>query len=186
MLLAKLLARESNLLVLDEPTNDLDMETLDLLQDMLSTYDGTLIVISHDRDFLDQLVTSVIAVEEGGDVHEYVGGYADYIRQRDEKEKPKEQVKKPAQSNEKPKSQSRGKLSYKDQRDLDRMPAVLEALEAQIAKLEGEMADPDLFTKNPDKFQKTLDELTKAKAEYESSEERLLELEIMYEELTAS
>ncbi len=185
LLLAKLLARESNLLVLDEPTNDLDMETLDLLQDMLSTYDGTLIVISHDRDFLDQLVTSVIAVEDEGIVHEYVGGYADYIRQRTEIEKPKEQVKKVAQAAEKPK-QSRGKLSYKDQRDLDRMPAVLEALEVKIAKLEGEMADPDLFTKNPDKFQKTLDELTKSKAEYESSEERLLELEIMHEELMSS
>lgn len=184
LLLAKLLARESNLLVLDEPTNDLDMETLDLLQDMLGSYDGTLIVISHDRDFLDQLVTSVIAVEDGGVVHEYVGGYADYIRQRAELEKPKEQAKKAAQFQEKPK-QPRGKLSYKDQRDLDRMPAVLEALEVKIAKLEGEMANPDLFTKSPDKFQKTLDELTKSKAEYDSSEERLLELEIMHEELTS-
>ncbi len=81
LLLAKLLARESNLLVLDEPTNDLDMETLDLLQDMLASYDGTLIVISHDRDFLDQLVTSVIVIEEGGSVQEYVGGYTDYIHQ---------------------------------------------------------------------------------------------------------
>ena len=171
--------------MLDEPTNDLDMETLDLLQDMLSTYDGTLIVISHDRDFLDQLVTSVIAVEDGGVVHEYVGGYADYIRQRTEREKPKAQAKKAVQPQEKPK-QSRGKLSYKDQRDLDRMPAVLEALEVKIVKLEAEMADPDLFTKNPDKFQKILDELTKSKAEYESSEERLLELEIMHEELTSS
>ncbi len=183
LLLAKLLARESNFLVLDEPTNDLDMETLDLLQDMLANYDGTLIVISHDRDFLDQLVTSVIAVETEGQVREYVGGYADYLRQREILEKPKTIVKKVGVTDARPK-QARKKLSYKDQRDLDRLPAILDDLQSQITKLEAQMADPDLFAKSPDKFQKVMDDLTARKNEYEQSEERLLELEIMQEELS--
>jgi len=184
LLLAKLLARQSNLLVLDEPTNDLDMETLDLLQDMLSGYDGTLIVISHDRDFLDQLVTSVIAVEKDGQVDEYVGGYTDYVRQSKQIAKPKEAVKKSSAIAAKPK-QARGRLTYKDQRDLDRLPKLLEDLQAKIEKLEAEMANPELFTKNPDKFQKTLDALTAAKIESEQAEERWLELEILQEELNA-
>ncbi|MEH6475619.1 MAG: ATP-binding cassette domain-containing protein, partial [Sneathiella sp.] len=182
LLLAKLLARQSNFLVLDEPTNDLDMETLDLLQDMLGSYDGTLIVISHDRDFLDQLVTSVIAVETDGSVEEYVGGYIDYIRQRNEAKKPKLQAKKTTATVDKPK-QSRGKLTYKDQRDLGRLPTLIKELEAKIVQLEADMANPDLFTKSPDKFQITLDSLTNAKLEHEKSEERWLELEILQEEL---
>jgi ABC transport system ATP-binding/permease protein len=183
LLLAKLLARESNLLVLDEPTNDLDMETLDLLQDMLASYQGTLIVISHDRDFLDQLVTSVIAVEEGGKVDEYVGGYADYVRQRSPGE-----VKKMASATKrvqaKPKV-SRNRLSYKDQRDLDRLPTVISELEDKITQLEKAMSDPDLFNKNPEKFQKTMETLTATKEELAQSEERWLELEMMQDELSA-
>ncbi len=186
LLLAKLLAKESNFLVLDEPTNDLDMETLDLLQDMLASYDGTLILISHDRDFLDQLVTSVIAIEEGGQVREYVGGYTDYVRQRDEITKPaakKAAPEKPAPA--KPKAQ-RAKLTYKDQRDLDRLPGVIEELEGKIAKLEEALADPDLFTKSPDKFQKLTGDHSAALAEKDAAEERWLELEILQEELSAS
>ena len=186
LLLAKLLAKESNFLVLDEPTNDLDMETLDLLQEMLASYDGTLILISHGRDFLDQLVTSVIAVEDGGIAREYVGGYTDYVRQRDEITQPatkKTAAEKPAAA--KPKSQ-RAKLTYKDQRDLERLPDVIEELEAKITRLEEEMADPDLFTKNPDKFQKLTEEHSAAIAEKDAAEERWLELEILQEELSAS
>ncbi|OUR77996.1 elongation factor 3 [Alphaproteobacteria bacterium 46_93_T64] len=183
LLLAKLLARQSNFLVLDEPTNDLDMETLDLLQDMLSSYDGTLIVISHDRDFLDQLVTSIIAVETDGRVDEYVGGYIDYVRQKKNLEKPKAQSKKAAVAAERPK-QVRARLTYKDQRDLGRLPDLIVELENRITALEKEMADPELFTKNPDKFQKTLDNLTGAKLELEQSEERWLELEILQDELS--
>ncbi|MBE7637105.1 ATP-binding cassette domain-containing protein [Sneathiella sp. P13V-1] len=186
LLLAKLLARESNLLVLDEPTNDLDMETLDLLEDMLSGYDGTLILISHDRDFLDQLVTSVIAIEEGGEVNEYVGGYTDYLRQRKEAEKPapKKQSSAPKATPEKPKSQ-RNKLTYKDQRDLDRLPEVMEKLEAKIQELEIALADPDLFTKSPDKFQTLSTDHAAAQQELSDAEERWLELEIMQEELNS-
>lgn len=185
LLLAKLLARESNLLILDEPTNDLDMETLDLLQEMLSSYEGTLLLVSHDRDFLDRLVTSVIVLEEGGQVQEYVGGYTDYTAAR------KKAAKKPAKSAPskspagKP-SQSRRKLSYKDQRDLDLLPAKIEELEGRIAELEEELADPQLFTTDPDIFNKTAALLTDAKNELEAVETRWLELEILQEEITSS
>ncbi len=186
LLLAKLLARESNLLVLDEPTNDLDMETLDLLQDMLASYDGTLIVISHDRDFLDQLVTSVIVIEEGGSVQEYVGGYTDYVRQStgipEKKSKKTEASEKETVS--KPK-QVRTKLSYKDQRDLELLPGRIEELEAKIAGFENELGDPDLFTKSPETFQKITAEHAAAVEDLEAAEERWLSLEILQEELAA-
>jgi len=188
LLLAKLLARESNFLVLDEPTNDLDMETLDLLQEMLADYDGTLIVISHDRDFLDQLVTSVIVIEEGGKVEEYVGGYSDYVRQRKEDQAKKNPPKKAAapekEAANKPKG-ARTKLSYKDQRDLDRLPALIDEMAAKKEKLEAELANPDLFTKNPDQFNKITAELGKLSDEMDQAEERWLELEILQEELSS-
>ena len=141
LLLAKLLAKPSNLLILDEPTNDLDMDTLDLLEEMLADYDGTLLVVSHDRDFLDRLVTSVIAVEGGGRVTEYVGGYSDYLRQR-----PAPTAAAPAKpalpaKAERPKNAV--KLSYKDQRELDELPARQASLVRQIAAMEQELADPD-------------------------------------------
>lgn len=186
LLLAKLLARESNLLVLDEPTNDLDMETLDLLQDMLSSYNGTLIVISHDRDFLDQLVSSVIVIEDEGQIDEYVGGYSDYQHQKSGMEKAAIQNKTKGSGKEtpnKPKA-ARTKLSYKDQRDLDRLPGVIDDLERKINGLEDELADPDLFTKQPGKFQETADALSNAQQMLEEAEERWLKLEILQEEMT--
>ncbi|MBL4906712.1 MAG: hypothetical protein JKX94_04610, partial [Sneathiella sp.] len=176
---------ESNLLVLDEPTNDLDMETLDLLQDMLANYDGTLIVISHDRDFLDQLVSSVIVIEDDGKVEEYVGGYTDYSRQSSGMDKGAAK-KKPLSADKsvaaKPKA-ARTKLSYKDQRDLDRLPGVIEDLERKINALEDELADPDLFTKLPGKFKETADALPNVRQKLEEAEERWLELEILQEEI---
>ncbi len=183
LMLAKLLASPTNFLVLDEPTNDLDMETLDLLQEVLSEYDGTLLLVSHDRDFLDRVVTSTIAVEGNGNVQEYPGGYEDYLRQRPENkvsaetkavEKPKEQPKK-----------TKAKLSYKDQRELDMLPQKMEKLTAEKEKLENAMADPDLFAKSPDKFQKTSDDLSAVQAELDACEERWLELEMLQEELSA-
>lgn len=188
LMLAKLLANPTNFLVLDEPTNDLDMETLDLLQEVLSDYDGTLLLVSHDRDFLDRVVTSTIAVEGMGNVEEYPGGYEDYLRQR------KEVAEKTAASTAKPKSEnkpkpaakkSKGKLSYKDQRELDMLPEKMEKLTAEKEQLETDMADPNLFTKNPDKFQKTSDRLSDVQAELDQCEERWLELEMMVEELNA-
>lgn len=184
LMLAKLLASPTNFLVLDEPTNDLDMETLDLLQEVLSEYDGTLLLVSHDRDFLDRVVTSTIAVEGNGNVQEYPGGYEDYLRQRPD-DKAVTEAK--AKSAEKPKEQpkkTKAKLSYKDQRELDMLPQKMEKLTAEKEKLERAMADPDLFAKSPDKFQKTSDDLSAVQAELDACEERWLELEMLQEELS--
>lgn len=185
LLLAKLLARESNFLILDEPTNDLDMETLDLLQDMLSSYDGTLLVVSHDREFLDQLVTSTIVIEEGGKVDEYVGGYSDYRRAQTAETKKTAKAAKPKEVSAKP-AAPRKKLTYKDQRDYERLPAVIEELEAAIKALEADLANPDLFTKTPEKFKEKAAALAKAQSDKDDAETRWLELEILQEEISAS
>ena len=185
LLLAKLLAKPSNLLILDEPTNDLDMETLDLLQEVLDDYDGTLLVVSHDRDFLDRLVTSTIAVEGKGDVREYVGGYEDYLRQRKQNEATQPTKKK--EKAVKPKNDRKaGKLGYKDQRELDSLPRKMDDLRARIEKLEEKMHDADFYSRDPDGFQKTSDTLEAAQSELEAAEERWLELEMLQEELSAT
>ncbi|MBO6841262.1 MAG: ATP-binding cassette domain-containing protein [Thalassospira sp.] len=190
LLLAKQLAKPTNLLIMDEPTNDLDMDTLDLLQEMLSDYEGTLLLVSHDRDFLDRVVTSSIVMEGDGTAIEYAGGYSDYIAQRKlsraeaakEEKTAAKQVKKTAQASA-PKSKPSGKLSYKDQREYDNLPDAMAKLESEIATLEDALSDSDLFTKDPDGFQKKVDRLDAARAELESSEERWLELEMLREEL---
>ena len=183
LLLARLFARPSNMMILDEPTNDLDMDTLDLLEDVLGDYQGTLLLVSHDRDFLDRMVTSTIALEGDGTVAEYAGGYSDYLIQRPA---PKEKAAAPAKA--KPAAQqaapkARGKLSYKDQRELDELPARMDTLTAEVAKLEKALADPDLFTRDAAKFQKTSEQLHAKQAELAAAEERWLELEALREEL---
>jgi ATP-binding cassette subfamily F protein uup len=146
LLLAKILAQSSNLLILDEPTNDLDIETLDLLEDVLADYEGTLLLVSHDRDFLDRLVTSVIAVEGNGIVDEYVGGYTDYLRQR---RPPRSLARKPEarKARAKPALTAReaDRLSWKDQRELDALPAQIAALEAEKAAIEVNLAEPGYY-----------------------------------------
>ncbi|CAA7615547.1 ATP-binding cassette domain-containing protein [Magnetospirillum sp. SS-4] len=182
LLLAKLLAKPSNLLILDEPTNDLDMDTLDLLEEVLADYDGTLLVVSHDRDFLDRLVTSVIAVEGDGEVREYAGGYTDYLNQRpapDDKAAPKPAAKPVAA----PKPQSpRNRLSYNEARELEQLPGRIDALGAEIARLEKELSDPALYSRDPARFQKTATRADAARAELDAAEERWLELEAKREE----
>ncbi|MCF8468977.1 MAG: ATP-binding cassette domain-containing protein, partial [Sneathiella sp.] len=185
LLLAKLLAKESNLLVLDEPTNDLDMETLDLLQEMLFNYDGTLLVVSHDREFLDQLVTSTIVVEKGGKTQEYIGGYSDYMRAQRLATKTAAKAAKPKDTPERASSTPRRKLTYKDQRDYDRLPGIIEELERTITILERNLADPALFTKTPDLFNQKVAALSRAKSDKEDAETRWLELEILQEEISA-
>ena len=186
LLLARLFARPGNLLVLDEPTNDLDLETLDLLLEVLDGYQGTLLLVSHDRDFLDRLVTSTIAVEGGGEVREYVGGYADYRRQRAPRA---ESAAAPAQARKtKPKEQAsrpRGKLGYKDARELDGLPAEIERLTAARDRLQGLLGDADLFARDPAAFQNTTRELATVAAALEAAETRWLELEEQREALAA-
>jgi len=143
LLLAKVLAKTSNLLILDEPTNDLDMETLDLLEELLADFEGTLLLVSHDRDFLDRLVTSIIAVEGDGVVHEYVGGYTDYLRQRRVPLAPK--ATRPVERRPAPEPQrnhAASKLSFKDQRELDALPERIAKLEAEKVEVENLLADP--------------------------------------------
>jgi ATP-binding cassette subfamily F protein uup len=193
LLLAKQLAKPTNLLIMDEPTNDLDMDTLDLLQEMLSEYDGTLLLVSHDRDFLDRVVTSSIVMEGDGTAIEYPGGYSDYVHLRNlsgknavEKAVPVDKVDKPAKkaAPEKPaKSKSQSKLSYKDQREYDTLPDKISGLESEIATIEKALSDGDLFTKDPAAFQKKADRMEAARLELEQAEERWLELEMLREEL---
>jgi len=190
LLLARLFTQPADLLVLDEPTNDLDMETLDLLQDVLSDFPGTLIVVSHDRDFLDRLVTQTYGMEPGGRIVEAPGGYTDYIRQR---ERSGAQVKSAAAVKEQPKpeaakqekSKARTRLSYKDQRELDMLPDRIAGLETEIARLETELADPDLFTRDPDAYKAAATGLEKAQTDLAMAEERWLELEEMKESLAS-
>ncbi len=187
LLLAKTLAQPTNLLILDEPTNDLDMDTLDLLQDVLSDYDGTLLLVSHDRDFLDRLVTSTIAMEGNGDVREYPGGYSDYARQRKNRiDAPKHKNDpKPAKSKQDKaeKYQKTKKLSYKHQYALENLPKEIEQLTLTIADLEIKLASPDLYSKDPARFTQYTKELEKLSLDLEAKEEEWLELEILKEEL---
>ncbi|WP_193367713.1 ABC-F family ATP-binding cassette domain-containing protein [Pelagibius marinus] len=190
LLLARLFARPSNLLVLDEPTNDLDMETLDLLEEVLSDYEGTLILVSHDRDFLDRLVSSVIAMEGGGRTVEVAGGYSDYLhykKQRGEtaRSEAKARAKAAAPRPEAARPKKAAKLSYKDQRELDQLPGRIDKLTAEVTALEEKLADPQLYAKDPGAFAETTKTLTARRAELAAAEERWLELEAEREALEA-
>ena len=178
LLLAKLMAKPSNFLVLDEPTNDLDIETLDLLQDILGDYDGTVLLVSHDRDFIDRTAATTIAMEGDGRAVVYAGGWTDYQTQRqdDEPEAKTAAKAKPAKPVEKPKEKQSG-LSYTEKHRLEALPAEMERLEAEINKLTEFMSDPDLFTKEPVKFQKASEALVERQEKLAAAEEEWLELE---------
>lgn len=178
LLLARLMARSSNLLVLDEPTNDLDVETLDLLQELLDAYDGTVLLVSHDRDFLDRVATATIAMEGNGQATVYAGGWSDYVAQRGPRFEA-EKLEKSKASKPKAKEQSAQKdgLSFKEKHRLEALPAEIERLEKEIAKLEELMADPDLFTREPVKFKKASEALVERQEKLASCEEEWLELE---------
>ena len=180
LLLARIMARESNLLVLDEPTNDLDVETLDLLQDLLGDYPGTVLLVSHDRDFLDRVATTTVAMEGDGRATVYAGGWTDYLAQRRDSDtfgtdKPvtRKGVKADPAS---PAPQKTGGLSYTQQHRLEELPVLIARLEAEIAKLEQLMGDPDLFTREPVKFQKATDALVERHTKLSDAEEEWLAL----------
>ncbi len=184
LLLAKALATPSNFLVLDEPTNDLDLETLDLLEEMIAAYPGTVLVVSHDRDFLDRVATSVLVAEGEGVFVEYAGGYSDMLAQRGRgfaaEAAPRPRSEKP--SAPKPKTAS-AKLSFKDKHALETLPKDMAALETEIAKLQKSLADPQLYSRDPKRFAETSDALAAAQAKLAAHEERWLELEILRESL---
>lgn len=185
LLIAANFAKKSNLMVLDEPTNDLDMDTLDLLQEVLADYQGTILLVSHDRDFLDRVVTSTIVLEGDGSITEYTGGYSDYKAQKagakvgEKLEKPKAKVVPITKAA--PKKAT--KLSYKDQRELDLLPAEVETLSMQISELEARLSDPDLYAKDPNAFSAISDELSAKREELDVKELRWLELEELKETL---
>ena len=185
LLLAREFARPSNLLVLDEPTNDLDLETLDLLQEVISDYDGTVLIVSHDRDFLDRTVTITLGMDGSGKVDVVAGGYADWEKQRKARlaGKPvaRETADKPAAAPPPPPPPKKAKLTYKDQRDYEILPDRIAELEKAIARDEAALADPDLYTKNPTRFAALTASIDKARAEKDAAEERWLELAEMVE-----
>ena len=179
LLLAKIMARESNLLILDEPTNDLDVETLDLLQELLGTYDGTVLLVSHDRDFLDRVAATTIAMEGDGKATVYAGGWTDYLSQRGQDDfaaSVVENKKPPASKARQDKSAPAG-LSFTEKHRLEALPAEIGKLEAEIAKLEGLLADADLFNREPIKFKKATEALVQRQEKLAASEEEWLLLE---------
>ncbi|RWK05431.1 ABC-F family ATP-binding cassette domain-containing protein [Mesorhizobium sp.] len=192
LLLARVLARPANLLMLDEPTNDLDMETLELLQELVAGFAGTVILVSHDRDFLDRTVTSVIAPDSGGRWIEYAGGYSDMLAQRGgsrlEERKARRKVE-TADAGAAPKAEqaaSKGpakKLSFKQKFALESLPKKIEAVTASISRLENNIADPSFYERDPVSFQKTIAALDKERTTLAALEEEWLELEMLREEM---
>ena len=183
LLLAKLFAQPSNLLVMDEPTNDLDVETLELLEELLADYPGTLLLVSHDRDFLDNVVTSTLAMEGGGRVGEYVGGYSDWLRQRPSPAAtvtaaaPKPQAAQATPSAGAPTPPAKAKLSYKDARELEQLPARIDALEAQVAAFTARMAEAGYYQRDVAAITADNAALAAAQAELDAAYSRWGELE---------
>ncbi len=172
LLLAKILAKPSNFLVLDEPTNDLDMETLDLLQEYLADYPGTLLLVSHDRDFLDRTTTHILAFEGNSHIQMYMGGYTDYAAQH--APPPPYKVEKKKVLSEKPKTQD--KLTYKEARELSLLPDEIEGLNQKIKQLEETIADPTLYQRDPQEFERITLSLQTTRHDLHHKEERWLEL----------
>jgi ATP-binding cassette subfamily F protein uup len=182
VILAKLFTRPANLLVLDEPTNDLDIETLEVLEQKLCDYSGTLIVVSHDREFLDNVVTSTIVFEENGRIQEYVGGYSDWVRQGKQlavADNPYEAEERKRRAAERRRQRPATKLGYKDQRELDALPAEIEELEAAIATLQKTVAEPGFYAQDAVAVRETLERLAESEAELERRVERWGELETL-------
>ena len=188
LLLAREFARQANLLVLDEPTNDLDLETLDLLQEVIADYDGTVLIVSHDRDFLDRTVTITLGLDGSGKVDIVAGGYEDWVRKRYQEArgpaKSRAQARAPLPTEKtEPRASAANKLSYKDQRDYDRLPGEIERLEAEVAADEAALSDPDLYLRNPARFAELTERIARNRAEIEGLELRWLEVAEMAEAL---
>jgi ATP-binding cassette subfamily F protein uup len=201
LLLAREFARQANLLVLDEPTNDLDLETLDLLQEVIADYDGTVLIVSHDRDFLDRTVTITLGLDGSGRVDIVAGGYEDWVRKRYEAKHspPTARRRGPGGGSDRgntltpsalrasspPASGRGGKLSYKDQRDYDRLPGEIERLQAEVAADETALHDPDLYARDPNRFAQLTERIARNRAEIEAMELRWLEVAEMAEALAS-
>jgi ABC transport system ATP-binding/permease protein len=186
LLLARALARPANLLVLDEPTNDLDVETLDLLEELLATHPGTVLVVSHDRDFLDRVATGVIAWEGEGAWRDYAGGYSDMVAQRGagvvaRAAEPAASV--PRREAAATLSTVKRKLSFKEKHALEMLPSRMAALSAEIAKQQQALADPALYARDAARFAALSAALARGEAELAAAEEEWLRLELLREEI---
>jgi ATP-binding cassette subfamily F protein uup len=197
LLLAREFARRSNLLVLDEPTNDLDLETLDLLQEVIADYDGTVLIVSHDRDFLDRTVTITLGLDGSGKVDIVAGGYEDWERRRVQDAQSRsaraksrgardESVPAPVDRGSDERKPVRAKLSYKDQRDYDLLPGRIEEIEAAIARDEAALSDPDLYSRDPKRFAQLTSAVEQARADRDAAEERWLTLAEQVEALASA
>ena len=187
VLLGRAFAMPANVLVLDEPTNDLDLETLDLLAEIIADYDGTLILVSHDRDFLDRTVTTTLVAEGDGQWGEYPGGYSDMVTQRglppvgDGPAPTSRSKKTKAEPAKAPKN--KGKLSFREKHDLETLPRRVQEIEREVGILGRELADPRLYAKNPKRFDKLTADIARLEAEKAAAEERWLEVEMKREEM---
>ncbi len=185
LMLARTLINPGNLMILDEPTNDLDMDTLDMLQEILASYDGTLIIVSHDRDFLDRTVTEVLAFEGNAQVDSYIGGYTDYLAEKEARSAPAKKQAKPAPASTQaapvadapPPAAKAATLSFTEAHELKRLPEQIAQLEAEMKTLQEVMADPTLYTSDPTRFDKTMRLVTRTQQKLEQAEARWLELE---------
>ncbi len=177
LMLAKILANPGNLLILDEPTNDLDMDTLDMLEEILANYKGTLFVVSHDRDFLDQTVTKIMAFEGDGKIEGYIGGYSDYLEESGRQKQGPTAQKKPSSKNMTSEKAPTKKLTYKLQHELDKLPAKIKNLEDEIATLNEQLSDPDFYKRDKDGFHDVTKQLSATKNALERAETRWLALE---------
>jgi len=189
VILAKLFTRPANLLVLDEPTNDLDIETLEVLEKKLCDYTGTLIVVSHDREFLDHVVTSTVVFEDDGRAKEYVGGYSDWVRHGHKLAETEDIAVAEARKREaaeRQKTRNRTKLSYKEQRELDQLPEEIEYLESSIAAMQSQIATHEFYSRNNEDVQGTLQKLSNAESLLEQRMERWGNLENMQDSLQSS
>jgi ATP-binding cassette subfamily F protein uup len=170
--------------VLDEPTNDLDLETLDLLQEVIADYEGTVLIVSHDRDFLDRTVTITLGLDGSGKVDVVAGGYEDWIRKRYQDHRPQRATPKEKASSTTSRPSPAQKLTYKDQRDYDRLPAEIERLEQAVAMAEEQLSDSDLYSRDPKRFAELTESIARNRAEIEAAEFRWLEVAEMAEALT--
>ncbi len=187
LLLARGLRRPSNFLIMDEPTNDLDLETLDLLQEMIASYEGTVVLVSHDRDFLDRTVTHVLAAEGDGSWVLYAGGYSDMTRQRRDQAEtvaPQKSTKAIVSDDASHRTKRPPRMSYKQSYRLERLPAELDDLRAKIAVCERQMADPNLYNSDPQAFTKVADTLATLRDSLSAAEDEWLTLELLREELS--
>lgn len=195
LLLAKVMANPGSLLILDEPTNDLDMDTLDMLEDMLAHYTGTLLIVSHDRDFLDQTITKILAFEGNGQVEALIGNYHDYIAARDKRLPPEPASSRQAQTKsaassvpqaEAAPAPARKRLTFTQQFELEKLPGRMQALEAEITQLQETLADTALYVRNPEQFDTLSKRFTAATQELSAAETRWLELEALQEEIASA